>query len=193
MIRLKKAVIITVFIAGAAFVAAGCTEPEIVTPQSVGAEPDFQTKENIEIDWEQVQEDCQAALSKEDYPKGDYIDIDVERLDQNVIRLIWVLSNDATQVEALNYGPDYIKAFNDAAAVQDFSIKKSADGYYGGLWDKYTLELEIFTEGDIMKPENYYVNQIIDPGKNDPVIPVIRGNKETESSGESSSGAGKSK
>ena len=63
--------------------------------------------------------------------------------------------------------------FNDIVATQDFSIAKSSENYYGGLWDRYTLQLEIFKEEDLLFPEKYYVNQEIDPGANAPVLPQI--------------------
>ena len=63
--------------------------------------------------------------------------------------------------------------FNDVVATQDFSIAKSSEHYYGGLWDKYTLQLEIFKEEDLLFPQKYYVNQEMDPGSNDPVLPQI--------------------
>ena len=35
------------------------------------------------------------------------------------------------------------------------------------------MQLEIFKEEDILFPELYYVNQEMDPGSNDPVLPQI--------------------
>lgn len=72
-------------------------------------------------------------------------------------------------------------------AVQDFSIQSSNENYYGGLWDRYALELEIFRASDIMEPDNYYVNQAMDAGSNDPVIPIIRGQNSGNTSSEESS------
>jgi len=188
MKKFKKAALIFTLAAGVTCFITGCTEKEIVKAQSSALEPDFKIKDNIVIDWEQAKEECQDALSKENYPQGDYIDVDIRRAEsQKIIRLIWVLSDDANQLEALQYGPAFIKAFNDAVAVQDFSIQSSNENYYGGLWDRYALELEIFRASDIMEPDNYYVNQAMDAGSNDPVIPIIRGQNSGNTSSEESS------
>ena len=108
-----------------------------------------------------------------DYPEiSSYTDFEVIE-DKKTIRLIWPLKNTATQLDAMNNGAGYIKMFNDVVATQDFSIAKSSEHYYGGLWDKYTLQLEIFKEEDLLFPQKYYVNQEMDPGSNDPVLPQI--------------------
>ena len=168
MKKFKKAALIFTLAAGVTCFITGCTEKEIVKAQSSALEPDFKIKDN--------------------YPQGDYIDVDRRRAEsQKIIRLIWVLSDDANQLEALQYGPAFIKAFNDAVAVQDFSIQSSNENYYGGLWDRYALELEIFRASDIMEPDNYYVNQAMDAGSNDPVIPIIRGQNSGNTSSEESS------
>ena len=101
-------------------------------------------------------------------------------IDWDQVRLIWPLDDKITQVEALEYGKAFIKTFNDVVATQDFSLAKSSENSYGGLWDKYKLELEVYNEADIMQPDLYYVNQYMEPGSNDPVIPQIRSDVSTE-------------
>ena len=80
--------------------------------------------------------------------------------------LIWSLSNDISDDEALAYGNEYIRGINDYAATQDFSIKKSSEDSYGGFFDKYDLEIQLFRADDIMEPSKYIVNQIIKAGTN---------------------------
>ena len=60
----------------------------------------------------------------------------------------------------------YIKGVNDIAADQDFSIDKSSEDSYGGLFDRYDLEVQLFREGDIMESSRYIVNQVIKAGTN---------------------------
>lgn len=149
---------------------AACGERKIVSPEN--EQPYTEITEGIQIDWDQVNYDFTYAID-EAYPEiSSYIDFEVIE-DKKTIRLIWPLQNTATQLDAINNGAGYIKMFNDIVATQDFSIAKSSENYYGGLWDRYTLQLEIFKEGDLLFPEKYYVNQEIDPGSNAPVLPQI--------------------
>ena len=147
-----------------------CCERKIVAPEN--EQPYTEITEGIQIDWDQVNYDFTYAID-EAYPEiSSYIDFEVIE-DKKTIRLIWPLQNTATQLDAINNGAGYIKMFNDIVATQDFSIAKSSENYYGGLWDRYTLQLEIFKEEDLLFPEKYYVNQEIDPGSNAPVLPQI--------------------
>lgn len=149
---------------------AACGERKIVAPEN--EQPYTEITEGIQIDWDQVNYDFTYAID-EAYPEiSSYIDFEVIE-DKKTIRLIWPLKNTATQLDAINNGAGYIKMFNDIVATQDFSIAKSSENYYGGLWDRYTLQLEIFKEEDLLFPEKYYVNQEIDPGSNAPVLPQI--------------------
>lgn len=157
---------------------AGCAQREIVVSQNIAQVPDVAIKENIQLDFDQVRSDLEEIMISDDYPLVSYIDFAVYE-DRNIIRLILPLKEEATQLDSLSYAQSYIKIFNDVAATQDFSIAKSADGYYGGLWDRYNMELEVYKESDIMYPELYYVNQAMDAGANDSVVPQII--EETES------------
>ena len=149
---------------------AACGERKIVAPENEKSYTEI--TEGIQIDWDQVNYDFTYAID-EAYPEiSSYIDFEVIE-DKKTIRLIWPLKNTATQLDAINNGAGYIKMFNDIVATQDFSIAKSSENYYGGLWDRYTLQLEIFKEEDLLFPEKYYVNQEIDPGSNAPVLPQI--------------------
>ncbi len=161
-----------------------CTEKEIAAPEKV-EEPDLSHKENVIIDWEQVRYDLDEIMVSEDYPLVSYIDFAVYE-EKQTIRLILPLKNEATHLESLDYGEKYIKMFNDVVATQDFSIEQSSEDYYGGLWDEYILELEVYAEKDIMNPELYFVNQVMDAGANDPVIPQVI--EESSSDEESVSG-----
>lgn len=165
---------ITSLAAAMMILGSGCAERELVVPQSMAVEPDFSIKENIQIDWFQVEDECYEILNAQDYPLVDQIDYVVFE-DKKIIRLILVLKNEANQIDALGYGTQYIKAFNDAIATQDFSVARSGEDYYGGLWDEYGLELEVYPLDQILNDDTsgYYVNQEMAPGANDPVVPLL--------------------
>lgn len=141
--------------------------------------PDTSIKTDVEIDYEQLKSECEELLNQDEYPLSSYIDFAIHE-DEKVIELIWVLNEDATQVESLEYGKAYIKAFNDVYKTQDFSIAASGPDYYGGLWDKYDLDLQVFKESYIIKPDMYFINQYMKAGSNDPVLPQIMSDVEAE-------------
>lgn len=129
-------------------------------------EPVFETQKNITLDWTQIRDDAEEQFNdKTLYPMSDYIDM-AFKTDENRVLLIWSLSNDISDDEALAYGNEYIRGINDYAATQDFSIKKSSEDSYGGFFDKYDLEIQLFRADDIMEPSKYIVNQIIKAGTN---------------------------
>lgn len=154
-----------------------------VKSKGISNKPDTSVSKNIEIDWEQVRQECEDVMISDNYPLVSYIDFaisDVEGV--NKIRLILPLKNEATQVESLEYASSYIKEFNDVVRNQDFSIKPSGENYYGGLWEKYELEIEVYKEEDILFPEKYYVNQFIDSpdAQENFIIPYISDLSEEE-------------
>lgn len=182
-------ILAAVLSAGMALSLTGCSwQRKIVVPKTAN-EPDFSQKTDVTIDWDQVRDECEEILNDKDaYPHSSYIDFAVHD-DQKVIELIWVMTNDANQLESLDYGKTLIKTFNDVVANQDFSIRKSSENDYGGLWDKYGIDLQLYREKSIMTPDNYFVNQIMDPGSNDPVLPLTKQDIESMNAAESSAEA----
>lgn len=147
-----------------------CAPKELTLPKE--AAPDTELRTDIEVDPIQLKEECEELLNHEEYPLGEYIDFAIHEEDK-VIELIWVLKEEATQIESIDYARDYIKAFNDAYRTQDFSIAESGAEYYGGVWDKYDLDLQVYKEDYIVNPEMYFINQYMKAGSNDPVLPQI--------------------
>lgn len=166
--NLKKIIIIGLA-AVLTVISTGCVEREIVINKTIQDIPDVTIKDDIEIDWEQVMEDCEETLSEEDYPYGCYLDFAVHD-DENTTEIIWPLKDECPVDEMPAYATAYAKAFNDAIAVQDFSIALSDDNYYGGYWDDHDMDVQVYYEKDIMDPDRYYVNQIVPAGSNDPII-----------------------
>lgn len=166
--NLKKIGII-LFAAGLILTATGCVDREIVINKTITEVPDITVKEGIEIDWEQVMEDCQSVLTEDEYPYGCYLDFAVHD-DTNTTEIIWPLKSECPVEEMPRYAEAYAKAFNDAVAVQDFGVAQSTDDSYGGYWDGHDMDVQVYYERDIMEPERYYVNQIIPAGSNDPVM-----------------------
>ena len=164
----------------------GCVEKNIVISKNtmLDGKPDTQLKDDVEINWDEVREEIEEVMTSGDYPGVSYTDFAVHE-DEKVIELILPLDDTVDQLTSLSYGEAYIRQFNDIVAVQDFSIATSTDDYHGGLWDKYSIDLQIYDEKEIMFPENYFVNQIIDAGKQDPVLPQIIESSTASSDGSS--------
>ncbi len=147
----------------------GCVEREIVINKTIKEVPDVTIKDDIEIDWEQVMDDCEAALDPEEFPYGLYLDFSVHD-DENYTEIIWPVKSECPLDEMPRYAEAFAKAFNDAVAIQDFSVAPSDDGYYGGYWDEHDMDAQVYYERDIMDPDRYYVNQIVPAGSNDPIM-----------------------
>lgn len=150
--------------------AGACANSDIVSKEDMVKkevnQPVFETQKNITLDWNQIRDDAEEQFNdKTLYPMSDYIDM-AFKSDENKVLLIWSLSNDISDDEALVYGNEYIRAINDYAATQDFSIRKSSEDSYGGFFDKYDLEIQLFRADDIMEPSKYIVNQVINAGTN---------------------------
>ena len=164
MIKIKKHIVGVLSIVFA-LSAGACANSDIVANKSMDSDkPVFETRKNITLDWTQIRNDAEEQFNdKTLYPMSDYIDM-AFKSDENKVLLIWSLSNDISDNEALEYGNEYIRAINDYAVTQDFSIEKSSEKSYGGLFKKYDLEIQLFREDDIMENSRYIVNQVIKAG-----------------------------
>jgi len=171
MMRKRGNIILAVLLSASMMMFTGCAERSVTTPETG---PDLTVKKDIKIDWQQVRDECEDILNDTSaYPEGSYIDFAVDE-DNKKITLIWVMTNEANQLDSLDYAKTYIKTFNDVARNQDFSIAASTDDYYGGLWDRYAMDLELYREKSIMTWQNYFVYQSMDAGSNDPVLPLTK-------------------
>jgi len=146
----------------------GCYEKKIVVARQIDPSPYSGENEVIEFDMEQTREDCEALINEGDYPHKVYIDFQVDE-EAQVVGLAVAVDDECSDEEALQYGTDYIKAFNDAMATQDFRFATSDEGYYGGFFDIFGIELYLFRISDEQDPDKYITHQIIEAGTNDPV------------------------
>ena len=134
--------------------------------------PDMEIHEGIRLDFDEAHwttEDLVADFAEE-YPLNDYIDTYVDE-ERKIVNLIWPLKDEATEKDGVRYAVQLIKMFNDACAQQDFSIRMSEENYYGGLYEDYSINVQVFRGNDILKPENYLVSMIIPAGAREKVVP----------------------
>ena len=133
--------------------------------------PDAVIHDDIKLDFDEAQSSCEELIQDADeYPLSSYIDTVVDE-DSKTITLIWPLKNEATEEDGVRYANELIRAFNDACADQDFSIARSTEESYGGLYQKYAVNIQVFREKDILAPELYLVSMTIPAGTNEAVVP----------------------
>ena len=173
MYRTMGALAVSALLAAAALT--GCAKRGDIgqsVAQSIAQEegPDEELKKGLVIDFDEAQDSAEELLDPEDYPFSSYIDTFVDEKTKTV-NLIWPLKGEPTKEDGLEYAMAFIRAFNDACAEQDFSIPLSTETYYGGLYEKYAVNVQVFKEGDILNPENYLVSMTIQPGSKEKLVP----------------------
>ena len=134
--------------------------------------PDMEIHEGVKLDFDEAQAATEELAEDfaEEYPLNDYIDTYVDE-ERKIVNLIWPLKDEATEKDGVRYAIQLIKMFNDACAQQDFSIRMSEENYYGGLYEDYSINIQVFRGNDILKPENYLVSMIIPAGAREKVVP----------------------
>lgn len=140
---------------------AGCTKSNIVNAteetRAVSA-PDMELRDDIEIDWAQVSDDTEWIFNNEDrYPYTRDYRFYLEP-NKKEIMLMWVVADDLPDSEIRNYAEALIKEFNDAVAIQDFSIATSSKDSYGGLWDEYGLSFSLVPESTQDEEDTWFIS-----------------------------------
>ena len=161
---------------GATVLLGGCGPKRGQLAASAAAEQgkgqDAVMHDDIKLNFDEAQSSCEDLLkdNASDYPLSKYIDTVVDENNKTVM-LIWPLDNAATEEDGVRYANELIRAFNDACAEQDFSIAASSEESYGGLYQKYAVNIQVFRETDILKPDKYLVSMTIPAGSNQAVVP----------------------
>ena len=164
----------------AAVLMSGCTKrgeilesvaAENPIPAGTEEKPDLEIHDDIVLDFDQVQSSAEELIADaEEYPLSSYIDTYVDE-DRKQIWLVWPLVNEATEKDGVFYAEGLLRAFNDAAQEQDFSIALSTEDSYGGLYDRYDVNIQVFTEAKILSAEDYFVSMTIPAGSGQKVVP----------------------
>ena len=144
----------------------GCTESTIVKPTSetVVGDPNFETQENVEIDWTQVSTDAEDMFkdtSTYEYSREFHFYMEPNK---KQIMLIWVVADDMPDDQIGTYAEDLIKGFNDVVHTQDFSIEMSGKDSYGGLWKQYALSYSIVPESDQDNEDAWFISGSYEAG-----------------------------
>ena len=173
---LARGTAVLICIAAAAGVGAcgkkGDLKESVRASLAVQETPDMEIHEGVKLDFDEAQAVTEELAEDfaEEYPLNDYIDTYVDE-ERKIVNLIWPLKDEATEKDGVRYAIQLIKMFNDACAQQDFSIRMSEENYYGGLYEDYSINIQVFRGNDILKPENYLVSMIIPAGAREKVVP----------------------
>ena len=166
------------------FALSGCTQSS-VTADSIVIKDDMVTPEDLEMveedivvdrtmkitqetdpyvfDWEQVSGDAVDMFVDEDYyPLG--VDMSYEEdLEAKSIKLMWVLKNEATDGDALEYAVELVQQFNNIMATQKDGVAFATVDTFGGIWDFFNLTVQVSKEdGTMMIDKSYKIGEEID-------------------------------
>ena len=153
---------ILVLLACAAVLSGCAPKSNIVSPDStegtVAGQPDFDAKNDVEIDWEQAKVDAEDMFTDvNEYPYS----VDFHLLlqpEQKEIMLVWVVKDDLPSSEIAKYSEALVKGFNDMVSIQDFSIERSSDTSYGGLWKTYGLSYGLAPESTQDDEDTWFIS-----------------------------------
>ena len=127
-------------------------------------DPNFETQENVEIDWTQVSMDAEDMFkdtSTYEYGRDFHFYMEPNK---KQIMLIWVVADDLPDDQIGTYAEDLIKGFNDVVHTQDFSIEMSGEDSYGGLWKQYALSYSIVPESDQDNEDAWFISGSYEAG-----------------------------
>ncbi len=144
----KKAILAALLLSVAAF-ATGCVPEEEAT--TVQINPDFNKKDNIQLDFNQLHNDTLEGLQDiEDGEPFVFIsDVDVSgNNDSKTITVRAKAVDGATEDDCMNFAATLLTQINDAAVNQDTSIEASSTTSFGSLFNKYTIDLAVENEND---------------------------------------------
>ncbi len=146
-IRLKKKVILAAILLGAATLATGCTPKK--TDTMIQADPDFQTKDGIKLDFDQLHNDAiDGMTSIEDGEPFVFIsDLDISGDDSAKTITIRAKSVEGTTADDCeNFAAALLAQINDAAVNQDSNYEASSTTSFGTLYNSYAIDLEVTDE-----------------------------------------------
>lgn len=114
-------------------------------------------------DWEQVSTDVVDMFVDEDYyPLGAEVNYE-ENLEAKSMKLMWVLKNEATEEDAMEYAVELVQQFNNIMATQKEGVAFSTYDTFGGIWNFFDLTVQISKEdGTMMIDKTYKIGEVID-------------------------------
>ena len=158
------------------FALSGCTKSSVseeslaalqagVVPSGVIEEEQIVVDKSVQItketdpfvfDWEQVEEDVTDMFMDEDYyPLGVEVSYE-EDMEAKSLKLIWVLKDEATDEDAMEYAVELVQQFNNIMVTQKDCYEFAKNDTFGGLWEAFALTVQIAKEDGTMMIDKTY-------------------------------------
>ena len=141
---MKRLALLTALVVGATALLAGCAPSADSTVLQVN--PDFQTKDNIKLDFNQLHNDTiegiQLVEDGEPYVFISNLDISGDESSKTLtIRAEAV--EDTSEEDCENFASIALRQINDAAAQQDARYELSTSDSFGSLYNDYAIDLAV--------------------------------------------------
>lgn len=150
---------------------AGCTKSNILKPEG-RVQPDFSIVTDVELDWNQINEDLVEFYEDSDEYPGLLNFNYVHKEEEKMIRAQLFVDDTVNGKKAASYASDMIKFLNDCIAVQNNSLALSSDDSYGGFFDDYGFTVQVIPEATKDDESTCLVNMTVAAGENTPIVPL---------------------
>lgn len=147
-IHMKKTFITAIMILSIAALTGGCVPTEDTSKVEVN--PDFQAKDNIEIDFVQLHNDAiEGMVSIEEGQPFVFIqDLDISGdASSKKLTIRATALNGSSEEDCSNFAAALLCQINDAAVSQDSSYELSSTDSFGTFYNDYSIDLAI-TDAD---------------------------------------------
>lgn len=127
-----------------------------------------QKSESYVIDLETCAKNAQEAFKNDKYPAMD-VSITPPNDNSSCFNII-IVAEEKPEDETLyiTWIKDALKVLNEEAIKQEPRYAAASEGYYGGLFDQYSVLLTATCNDDIIKV--WTINQTIEAGSHDPIV-----------------------
>lgn len=128
--------------------------------ETIPREQNILIEENTEpesmYDWEQVSDEVESLFPDTTrYPQSVKVEYTANE-EAKQISLTWIVKNDTTEEDAMDYAVEMVKRFNDIVAVQTTDLENSSEDSFGSLWANFAVEICVVTEdGTTLLSESY--------------------------------------
>lgn len=160
----------------------GCTQSNIVSPTGGTVEgpavPDVETRDNVEIDWSEVNQAVRDEFMEPYGPYGDYVmdmAVSYDAASKTMTVLLPVTAKTTGEI-AVSYGEAVLKVCGDELATQDFSYEPSDEEqlYYGSFFDENNVVVQIFPFNTQDDKSTYLVNDTMKAGEQRALVALTK-------------------
>lgn len=141
---MKRFALLTAIVVGTAALAAGCAPSADTTVVQVN--PDFQTKDNIKLDFTQLHNDTLEGIQSVEDGEPYVFILDLDISGDEASKTVTVRANaveDTSEEDCKNFASILLCQINDAAAQQDAKYELSSADSFGTFYNDYAIDLAV--------------------------------------------------